>query len=359
MSRIRVGVIGTSWWSENMYLASLARHPAAQLVALCGRNQQHAREVARTYGIPRVFADHQELMRDGTLDAAIICTPDDLHFPMTMCALDAGVHVLCEKPLASNSTEAAQMYLKAQERQVRHMVLFTWRWLPHIRYLNDLVRGGYIGRPLQAQFAFQGDYAASDQYMWRFDARRANGIVGDLGSHMIDLALLLMGDVREVDARLDAVMPRNDPDGKPVPPANDTASLILGMEGGAQATVQVSAITAMGGGMRLQTTLAGSEGTIEATYTFNGQGSVLMFRGVRQGDPALRTLEVPKSYGDPQASIFELFAEQSVGPRAFIDAILQYQKAEPGFDVGLKVQRIIDAALKSQATGRRVRPSEV
>ncbi|MFC4453629.1 Gfo/Idh/MocA family oxidoreductase [Deinococcus sonorensis] len=358
MAQVRVGVIGTSWWAEHMYLASLTRDPAAHVVAVCGRDDQRARELAQKYGIPGVFLDHRALIRDGTLDAVVICTPDDLHYSMTMSALDAGLHVLCEKPLALNATEAAQMYRRATERQVQHMVLFTWRWLPHIRSLHDLIRGGFVGQPVQAQFVFQGDYAASTDYMWRFDAARANGILGDLGSHMIDLALLLIGEAREVSAHLDVMLPRRSPDGRTVHAANDTASLILGMDGGAQATIQVSANIPTGGGMRLHTLLAGSDGTLDATYTFNTLGSSLVFRGIRRDEPAFRTLEVPASYGDPQRNIFELFAEQPVGPRAFVEAIAHGGAACPGFDVGLKVQHIIDAALEAQATGRRVRLSE-
>ena len=136
--KVRVGIIGTSWWAEAMYLPSLESHPSAEVVAVCGRNRERGEEIAEKYGISHVFTDYRELIKKADLDAVVVATPDDLHFPMTMNALAAGLHVLCEKPLASNSDQAEKMYEKAQATRVKHMVLFTWRWQPHFQYLKQL-----------------------------------------------------------------------------------------------------------------------------------------------------------------------------------------------------------------------------
>ena len=86
------------------------------------------------------------MIEKGDLHAIEIITPDDLHYPMTMDALDAGLHVLCEKPLALNAAQAKEMYEKAEAAGVVHMTFFTYRWLPHYRYLKELVDEGYVGR---------------------------------------------------------------------------------------------------------------------------------------------------------------------------------------------------------------------
>ena len=88
---VRVGVVSTSWWADMMHLPALKSHPQAELIAICGRNQERATEMAQKYGIPQVFADYNELIRKGGLDALVVATPDDLHYPVTIAALEAGL----------------------------------------------------------------------------------------------------------------------------------------------------------------------------------------------------------------------------------------------------------------------------
>jgi predicted dehydrogenase len=144
--RVRVGVIGTSWFADGYHVPWLKSHPKAVVSAICGRNQVRAEEVAKKHAIPQVFSDFSAMIDKADLDAVVIIAPDDLHYPMTMCALDAGLHVLCEKPLARTAAEAKEMYEKAQRAGVIHMTFFTWRWMAHHQYLKQLVDSGYIGR---------------------------------------------------------------------------------------------------------------------------------------------------------------------------------------------------------------------
>lgn len=199
---IQVGIVGTSWWADQMYLPSLKSHPRAQVAAICGRNRDRAEEMAQKYDIPGVFTDYREMIEQGNLHALVVSTPDDLHYPVTMRALDAGLHVLCEKPLALTSGQAREMYEKAEAVGVKHMVLFTNRWFPFIQYLHSLIDDGYIGRPFHCQFQALGGGGRASQYQWRFDQQRANGILGDLGSHVIDLARWCVGDIARVNAHL-------------------------------------------------------------------------------------------------------------------------------------------------------------
>ncbi|MCE7989546.1 MAG: gfo/Idh/MocA family oxidoreductase [Caldilinea sp. CFX5] len=134
---IRIGVIGTSWWADLGHLPFLTSDDRAKVVAICGRHRERAQAMAAKYRIPQVFTDYHELIAKGDVQAVAILTPDDEHFAMTMAALDAGLHVLCEKPLARNAAHAKQMYERAEAQGVRHMTYFTWRWLPHYRYLRD------------------------------------------------------------------------------------------------------------------------------------------------------------------------------------------------------------------------------
>ena len=129
--KVRVGVIGTSWYADLAHLPRIKSHSRAELAAVCGRNRERAEEMAGKYESPLVFTDYRDMIEKGHLDAVIVSTPDDLHYPMTMDALDAGLHVLCEKPMALNLAQAKEMYEKAESAGVKHMVFFTYRWSLH------------------------------------------------------------------------------------------------------------------------------------------------------------------------------------------------------------------------------------
>ncbi len=143
---IRVGVVGTSWWADMMHWPVLKSHPRATISAICGRNQTRAEEMAGKYGVHTMFADYQEMIGHGALDAVVIAVPDDLHFPIAMAALDVGQHVLCEKPLAINLEQARQMLAKAEAMQVKHMTFFTRRWAPYFRTQKPSDRSRFLRR---------------------------------------------------------------------------------------------------------------------------------------------------------------------------------------------------------------------
>ena len=115
---LRIGVIGTSGFTQRFHLDSLRNHPTVQITAICGRNRQRAQGVAGRYGIPQVLTDYRELVRNPDVDAVVISTPNNLHYPMAMAALEAGKQVFCEKPLAMNLRDAQDMYEKAQSSGV-------------------------------------------------------------------------------------------------------------------------------------------------------------------------------------------------------------------------------------------------
>ena len=112
-SKVRVGVVGAGMIVNRLHVPSQNSHPRAVVSTICSRTQKHAKSVAKTHAIPEVYTDYRVMIEEGKLDAIVIATPDDLHYPMTMAALDAGLHVLCEKPLALTVTQASEMAEKA------------------------------------------------------------------------------------------------------------------------------------------------------------------------------------------------------------------------------------------------------
>lgn len=350
--RVRVGIVGTSWWADMMYLPALKSHPQAELTAICGRNRARAEEMAKKYEIPQVFTDYQTMIEQAGIEALIVAIPDDLHYPVTMAALNAGLHVLCEKPLAFTLGQAREMVERAEVARVKHMTYFTWRWLPVFQYLKRLIQEGYLGRCTYSQFRYVGGYGRSGNYHWKWDRQRGLGILGDLGVHMIDMARWCLGDIAKVSAHLPAYIARPDATGQPLDAANDAALLMLKYQDGSQGVIQVSAVAHTGDrGLECQVVLYGEGGTLEVDLHLDG-GYVI--RGTRSAEKQINRLTIPDEImqGVDQDSSLDvqfnrIYLEQAVGSRLFIDAILNDQPLSPSFYDGLQAQAVIEAALEA------------
>jgi predicted dehydrogenase len=349
--QIRIGYIGTSGWSDIVPLPAFASHPNAKLTAICGRNRTRAEEIAAKYGIPQVFTDYRQMIEQAELDAAAVVTPDDMHYEMVMAALEKGLHIFCDKPVALNAEHARIMYERAEAAGVKHMVMYTWRWMPQHRYLKQLLDEGFVGRPYDCSVQYLGGYGRSGDYLWRFDGQRANGILGDAGSHTIQLARACLGNVISVSAHLGNYVTR------PSEPANDSALLMLEFEQGAHALLHMSAVAHMAGrAQEFLVRLHGEAGTLESDISFADFSQPV--RGARHDEAEFKTLDLPAEflYGTESGNPLGPFVAQGIGPRLLIDAILHDRPVPAGFDLyeGYKVQQVIDAALRSHETGQRV-----
>jgi predicted dehydrogenase len=348
--KVRVGIVGTSGWADFMYLPALQSHPQAEITAICGRNRDSAKQIAAKYNIARVFTDYSDMIDQGGLDAVIIGAPDDLHYEMTMKSISAGLHILCDKPLALTAQQAGEMYEAAETAKVKHMVLFTYRWLPFFRFVHDLMDQVYVGRCYHAEFRYLMGYARQKEYQWRFDRKRANGALGDLGVHMIDMARWLVGDITRVSAHLGTFVDRPGVDDGIIDPANDSASMLLEFANGTHGTLHVSVVAHLADRIiQQQVKLYGEAGTLEIDYQYGGPGVGARIYAARNEDEQFQTLEVPAMYwGDVSPSDpWEVFVKQSAGCRAFVDAILADHPVTPNFYDGYKAQQLIDAAMNS------------
>jgi len=354
-SKVRVGIIGTSWWVNWLYLPSLTNHQDVDLAAICGRDRSRAELLAAKYGINAVFTDHREMIAKGGLDAIAVVTPDDLHFEMTIAALDAGLHVLCEKPLARKAVEAEAMAQRAELANLCNMVMFTWRWQPNFALMKQLVQDGFVGRIHHARFSFLGGSPGDKSYKWRFDGRRSNGVIGDIGSHMFDFARWYMGDIDRLCAVLGVFNPREASGDLAPVPANDMASVQLRMKNGANALVELSQVAHLGDGeARIGVELYGDAGTLEGETTFFGEDGGSRLRGIRVGETRPTDLYSKVFATEPADTpdLLDGFTRSSIGPRLFIDAILEGKPATPNFRDGVMAQRAVDASFRSDAEER-------
>lgn len=354
--RVRVGVVGTSWYAELMHLPNLKSHPGADVVALCGPDEPRLAELAAKFSIPHCFRDWREMISSGMLQALVVVTPHDLHYPITMEALDAGLHVLCEKPLAMTAAQAKAMLDRAESKGLCNMCYFTWRWLPVYRHAVQLIHDGYVGRVFQVEARYLAGYALEGGYHWRADARHSLGALGELGSHIIDLVRLCGGEVSQVSGRLGAFVDKQDAEGRPMTPAFDTALCTLELESAAQASIQISSVAYTAERDQEQHLVVhGEEGTLEVDMIATRGMSI---RGARRPGGELRELPVPADLLGPMecsrpvwSQFPGAFQSQPIGTRLFVDSILGGTPAVPGFADGWRAQEVIDAAFESNATG--------
>jgi predicted dehydrogenase len=355
--RVRVGVVGTSWFTKTFHLGSLASHPEAELTAICGRDRERAESVAADHDIPHVYTDYREMIASGLLDALIVVTPDAMHFPITMAALQAGLHVLCEKALALNADQARQMHDAAVASNLVNMVGYTWRSVPPFSYIHHLIEQGYIGHCHHAHFQYQHGNTFAPSYKWQIDPEQGHGLLGSLGSHMIDFARWYVGDIARVSGHLTSFVEREGPQGGGhFTSANDSALIAIEFADGAQGTICVSGVTHVAErGQDFQVRLYGDAGSLEIDFNFAGS----LLRGVHKGEDEWRELPVPSEFlgqGDnPPLGGFDFlapFTNQSVGDRLFIDGITQGKPVQPTFFDGWKAQQVIDAAFASHDEAR-------
>lgn len=364
--RVRVGIIGPGWWSEVMFVKAVRAHPGAELVAVCGRDEGRTKAFADENGIPLVFTDVAEMCDSGEVDAVIISTVNKTHHPLTMAALQRGVHVLCEKPLAMNPAEADEMAAAARASGLTCMVPFTYRFMPTSQYVKRLIDEGYVGKPYLLNLRYYTGYARSGAYAWRFDLDEAgSGILGDLGTHWFDMARWLFGEFAAVTCNTTNFVERGPrPDGQPYRPAEDGALVLVEFESGAQGVIVVSAMCYEDSrfGQTHEFDVHGSEGTV---YAVNDWNDLQQVRGARDGEQ-IRDLPIPDDiWGSARRdnvhdTYRDIFRSTDVLTRGWITAILEGRTdVQPGFDDGAAAQRVVTACQISAAEGRRVRLDEI
>src|SRR5256885_4480100 len=195
--RFRVGVIGTSWWADLEHLPGLRARRDVELVSLCGRNPERLAALAAKFGVPRTCTEWRAMISGGGLDVLVIATPNSLHHPQAMAALEAGLHVICEKPLAMNVTLAREMAARAEAARRKTLTFFTHRTVAAAAQVKRLVDEGFLGQPLHVSAVyFTASHLRENKPLaWKMQrAESGTGVLGDIGSHLIDLVRWGRGD---------------------------------------------------------------------------------------------------------------------------------------------------------------------
>ena len=197
--KVRVGIIGAGRIAEMVHVPSLRLCPDwCEVIAVASRTEETAKAFAERLGIPRVHRDWGSLLADPDVDAVVICPPSGLTYPAAKAAIAAGRHILCEKPLGLSFPEARDLQGAAERARIVHMVAFTFRFVPGLRYLKRLVSEGHFGEIRHWRLSYFMDFMLdpSSPIVWRNQrAQAGGGILCDMGSHAIDFARYLLGDI--------------------------------------------------------------------------------------------------------------------------------------------------------------------
>jgi predicted dehydrogenase len=345
---IRVGLIGTGF-GASLHLSALRDNRDFETVAICSRRPERARAAAIDHGIPAHLSDYRELARDRDIDAIIVASPPHLHHPMAIAALEAGKHVLCEKPMARNLAEARDMQRIAERVGTVAMVNNQLRFLPVRARIRELIGEGYIGEPHAASVVVHRS-SLNDPHErpwgWLMEHEKAGGMLGATGAHYLDALRWWFGEVKAVAGAVSTmVRQRRLPDSSAMAKvdADDNFSVILRFANGALGTIHVTATAGHEGDEDI--TLSGSEGTLQIR-----QGRLL---GARAGDFSLNELPIPKrlSGGIIPGSHY-LVQPTALLLRAWGTAIREGSPAPPSFADGVKTQELLDGALRSSQQGR-------
>ncbi len=346
-------------------VASFFDVPAFEQKVLVGRDATAVSEAAAQYGWAESATDWRSVIERDDIHIVDICAPGWMHAEIAIAALEAGKHVLVEKPLANTLTEAHAMTAAAaaaRARGVQSMIGFNYRRVPALALARELIAEGRLGTVRHIRAAYLQDWLADAEspMTWRLRKETAgSGALGDIASHAIDQVLFLLGDaVTEVSGRLHTFVERRPGTAGPTGgleevTVDDAAWATLSLASGAIASVEVSRV-ATGQKNSLKLEIYGDKGTIlfdlenlnelgflDATVPVREQG----FRRILVNEPDHPYLEA----WWPQGHVIGWEHTFTHQVRDFLTAIATGEAPSPSFDEGLNVQRILAAVEESAA----------
>lgn len=195
MKRLKVGVIGTGFIGP-AHIEALRRTGLADVVALADINKDVAKAKAEELSVPQSYGDYKALLAEPEIDIVHICTPNNLHFSMSKDAMEAGKHVVCEKPLAMNSAEAEELVRIAKEKGVVNAIHFNIRFYPIIHHVRAMIESGELGEILAVNGSYQQDWLFyNTDYNWRLEPEYSGDsrAIADIGSHWLDSVEFMTG----------------------------------------------------------------------------------------------------------------------------------------------------------------------
>ena len=307
-----------------------------ELVAIVNHRAESMAAYTASFGIKRQYAAIEDLLADGAVDILSVNTPNYLHAPQAIAALEAGVHVMVEKPMALDTAEAAAMQAASERTGAKLMVAHCWRFDEEVNWLKQQIDAGKLGTVLRS--SGYGVHVNWGPGGWFTQARYAGGgALADMGIHAIDTARYLLGDPQPVSvyAKIGTHYTNYDVD--------DSGSIWINWEGGATSIIESGWWWPHADGPEASTQIYGTSGFAQLfpTRLEIPDREAETVDTVDPGYPPVREEHCPQEMYDLQMA-------------HFIDCIRADSEPNPGAAEGLANMRIIDAALESSRTGEVV-----
>ena len=261
MTEVQMGVFGTGFIGP-AHVEAVRRLGYVKVVALAEQNDELAQQKAEALSIPQSTGNYTDILEDDSIQVIHVCAPNYLHYEMVKKALEAGKHVVCEKPLAMNSEQSGELVQLAARRGLQNAVNFNYRFYALVQEARERIRQGDIGRVRLVHGSYLQDWLLFDtDWNWRLDPELGgeSRAVADIGSHWCDLMTHIIGRrITDVFAKLDTVVPiRKRPKGRVETFAGssegefeevqinteDTGTVLFKMEGGIIGNFMVSQVS--------------------------------------------------------------------------------------------------------------------
>lgn len=348
--KVRIGLIGVGGIAQGAHLPPLTQSPDVEIAALCDVNPDTLRKVGDRYNVPesRRFSDYRDLVACPEVDAVEVCTPNNMHIPCALAAVQAGKPVNVEKPLALSCQDAQPLLNLLKEKPVVSMMCFSYRFRPAVQYAKHLLEQGLLGDLVSVRVEYLKDSAFWEgrRLDWRFDKTIAGtGVLGDLGAHLVDMTRYLLGEFRAVSADCGTIVKeRKRLDSEEYAPVttDDYCHFIarLGKNSEIFANFSISRCC-IGHANTIRYDVYGSKGVL--SFDLNNPDVLGVCVGeVDRECKSLHTVKVPQKYACQQ--------EQT-----FVDAVLGRPcDVLPDLNDGMECQKILDALLLSSEEKRWV-----
>ncbi len=344
---VKLAIIGTGNMAAS-HARAYSKIEDCKVTAACDIVEERAADFARKHGIPSIYTEVEALLAKEDCDAVVVVTPDPFHYSVTLQAIAAGKHVLCEKPLAVDYAEAAEMRDAAVEAGVINMVNFSYRNSSAIQMAAELAASGELGeiRHVHAHYLQSwltqdswGFWRTSPQWLWRLSKKHGSkGVLGDLGVHILDFASMPVGDYKSVHCKLKTFdKTEGNRVGEYDLDANDSAIITAEFSNGA----------------------IGSIHTTRWAYPYRNALKLDIY-----GDRASIKIDLDESYSELKINRilgrkpmdWEVLncGETPNNFERFIAAVQSGKQDQPDFARGAQIQRVLDACEESDCSDKTV-----
>ncbi len=374
MKKIGIGLVGSGFMGRSHAHAfraapgvfDLPLQPVFEMLA--DVNADAAAKAAAALGFDRSTGDWKELVADPAVDLVDITTPNNLHLPIALAAIEAGKPVYCEKPLAPNAADAKRMVDAAERKGIKTAVGFNYLKNPMVALAREIVESGEIGEVVSFRGIHAEDYMTDPKapWTWRLDKTGGHGVVADLGSHIISIARAIVGPIETLVGQIETVTRARPLAGSSEMRSvevDDEARALVRFANGATGSLEASWVKA-GRKMMLAFEITGSKGTVAVDHERFNELKLYNVGGAK-GREGFRTI-----LAGPEHQFYKEFCPapghqlgfndiKTIEVMALLKSLAGGPKFMPDFREAWEIQRVVDAIVISANERRWIDVTEV